>query len=165
MIDVSELKTEPEIGRFYLVPTVRNIFTEAKYPVLGDLHEDREYIGFPERHWHVDSRFVPKQLLIDGPRFGIATILSRALTTPAFEFISVKRWKCKRQTPMHPYRFDDLWNAFQNHHLKSSMICPHKGVDLSSQPVIDGCVTCPLHGLTWSVATGKLTDRKFTGSP
>ena len=31
-------------------------------PVLGPFHNDRETIGFPIRHWHIDYRFITEPL-------------------------------------------------------------------------------------------------------
>ena len=53
---VLTLKTEPEVGRMYLVPYV--VLRGEIIPVFGELHEDLEFINFPEHHWHYDYRFV-----------------------------------------------------------------------------------------------------------
>lgn len=37
--------------------------------------------------------------------------------------------------------------------------CPHKGIDLSGCPAVNGIVVCPGHGLLWNAETGKLVPR------
>lgn len=53
-----------EVGRYYRVPCVRGRWilgdSPLWIPVIGPLHEDTEYIGFPFQHWHVDYRFLRK---------------------------------------------------------------------------------------------------------
>ncbi|MCY4364605.1 MAG: Rieske 2Fe-2S domain-containing protein [Chloroflexi bacterium] len=36
------------------------------------------------------------------------------------------------------------------------MKCPHRGTDLRGLEVRNGKVTCPLHGLSWRLKTGRL---------
>lgn len=62
----------PEVGRYYLVPQLRQIRTSTKIdkpplllwiPVHGPQHEDAEIIGFRYQHYHVDTRFMSDAFL------------------------------------------------------------------------------------------------------
>ncbi len=47
----------------------------------------------------------------------------------------------------------------------SNPVCPHRGFPLASLSVdADGCVTCPGHGLRWSLRSGELVSR-YAGIP
>ena len=59
--------------------------------------------------------------------------------------------------PPHVQWIDELSAAFQEARLGLSRICAHQGTELSGfVPEADGTITCPLHGLRWDVATGRL---------
>ena len=37
----------------------------------------------------------------------------------------------------------------------NSPVCPHRGADLNGVPVVDGTITCPLHGIIFCAKTGE----------
>lgn len=72
----------------------------------------------------------------------------------------LRRRKCQRPTPFYPAEIvpwlPDLEAAYQDRRLGEDWICPHRGASLRGQPVHEGVVVCPLHGLRWCVETGRL---------
>lgn len=75
------------------------------------------------------------------------------------EGIVYRRLKCRRELPPYPYEqarwLPKLELAYAHARLKNG-ICPHKGVNLRSCPIMNGIVTCPAHGLRWQVDSGEL---------
>ena len=157
-----------EVGKFYMVPCVHgNLFWLDKvawWPVMGPFHEDREYIGFADRHYHLDMRFLQtrayRQLSADDRGREFAIVLhehhSYSLSEPV-----LRRMKCKRRMPDYPHWrvpwLRQLERAYADTPLKPGRVCPHKGANLSTMtPDKSGCVTCPLHGLRWNAETGRL---------
>lgn len=57
---IDRMSEPPEVGRFYLVPTVRYPYFGRirDWPVMGVLHHDQEHFNFPWPHYHVDPRFI-----------------------------------------------------------------------------------------------------------
>lgn len=172
---LSELRAPPVVGQFYMVPAVHFNWCgiETWWPVLGPLHTDREFFNFSSPHYHVDARFVRKDLakrasLHDAGIFSQAqrSPLARRLEANAPEVPTgrpaLRRFKC--QSTEFPYHFDhqpavmELRKHHGDGHSKQDtkpikladgrLLCPHRKVDLSSfQPDASGIVTCPLHGL------------------
>ena len=164
-----------EVGKFYRVPTVRGLWRgmDADWVVLGPLHEDKEVIGFDEQHYHLHPQF-NSDVILNAFR-GVPDVFSMPLTevkgvkgygVPDVPLgpVVYRRRKCMREMPAYP-RYAPPWLS----KLESWMatkgkpridvkhpICPHRGADLSKVPVVDGCVTCPLHGLKWNASTGEL---------
>lgn len=152
------------IGRFYQVPTVRGQFHWIldDWPVLGPLHQDEEIIKFPDLHYHFDFRFLNtwqykyfQELRLQPVHRWVLTEHSGVKLGP----VIYRKKKCRRLMPGFPQIMGGwltaLAEAYKNHTFKD-MICPHKGASLRGLPVdAEGCITCPLHGLRWHVASGK----------
>lgn len=49
------------VGKFYTVPCVKNAKGEF-IPISSYLHEDKKVINVPHKHWHIDWRFVSKEV-------------------------------------------------------------------------------------------------------
>ena len=54
-------------GRTYEITEVRSRVLQAGnkiqwIPVIGPFHDDAEFIGFSDRHWHIDYRFISAEL-------------------------------------------------------------------------------------------------------
>lgn len=132
-------------------------------PLLGPLHEDAEIINFPERHWHVDWRFVSQKA------WDHFSYLRSRLARPISENnvtgqLTRHRLKCKREMPIFPDKSRVLWlekleESFQNNCLKPGLICPHRGIPLAGCQVENSVVVCPGHGLAWNIESGKLVAR------
>lgn len=46
----------PEVGRRYSVPCIYATDWKCWLPIFGPIHEDKEFIQFPDQHWHIDWR-------------------------------------------------------------------------------------------------------------
>lgn len=170
------------IGQWYEVPCV--FFPYLGYPsqwwpVLGPRHSDARIIGFADEHFHVDIRFVTKaqRRIMDAycehRRDGVHTVFASPISQrrqwsdfdgpphiPAEE-PTIKRKQCKSVFP--DYTAIGRWHqpledAYECAKMVNG-ICPHQGAPLEGLEVRDGVVTCPLHGLRWSVDTGLLVRR------
>lgn len=97
---IDTLTAPPEIGKFYLVPTVHYLYCESDriWPVIGPKHTDAEIIDFPEPHYHVDARFLDaaqarvlnryskwrkKFLAFDGPALAL-TVAGAPIAEPRY---------------------------------------------------------------------------------
>lgn len=172
-----------EIGRVYDVPAVcwvDKIWTKPRWadwtmPIFGVLHEDKEIIGFPDEHWHVDWRFVSTSLMrriesyvseatyenIDQVR--AARVISKQNTTGV---VLRRRMRLKRthlHFPSHVHSTAVKWMpALEDAYAEASAKCgrcPHRGMSLVGAPMAGGARVCPGHGLAWNVETGKLQRR------
>lgn len=177
---VSELTSAPVVGQFYLVPTVtypwlmdKPSFTKA-WPVLGGKHEDAEHLGFADEHYHVDSRFVSArdyERAMNRNYRGVVTFEGTPLSMRGHYEGGVwrikphppvvwQRRKCMRDLHRPTrvrelgVRIDAVYAGKTCKHGKGGFICPHKGLALGTVPVVDGIITCPLHGLRIDAETG-----------
>ncbi len=182
---ITELSAPPVPGTFYLVPTVRYTWhkLDGDWPVMGPKHTDAEVLNFPWPHYHVDLRFIPHDLAIrlsTHLRAGVVGLTltplcrnpdgRRDITVPHPDPIWRRRL-CRRAaapTPREFYEFvrghralmPALEAAYQDAKLISGpkgFVCPHRHAPLGSVPPdCDGNVVCPLHGLRWNLATGRI---------
>lgn len=174
---LSSLRKPPVVGKFYMVPAVHFVWCgiEAWWPVLGPLHTDREFFNFSSPHYHVDARFVRKDLAKRASdsmhRNGIAaqtqrSPLSRNRVPDAVDVPTgrpaLRRMKCQMAEVPYLFAHQEAVIALRKHHgdghskqpaepikrADGRLLCPHRKVDLSTfEPDADGIVTCPLHGL------------------
>lgn len=169
-----------EVGKFYNVPCVLgewgNRSKRAWWPVMGSQHEDKDIIGFPHQHYHIDWRFVARpqtdwfqaavSALADNPlayNYNLP-LMTWHLNEHGLPAPVLRRRKCQRP---HALPWDlrritwmpKLEAAYKGCKLAKGHICPHRGFDLSHEPVVNGVVTCPLHGLRWNIETGELAPR------
>lgn len=172
----------PQIGKFYQVPAVYTVSWYGSFtgwvPIIGPRHEDAEILNFHYQHYHVDWRFVGKKIWSTatwyrGPSSCFALVvmvvdkLGRPVVTKGPE---LRRMRCKRDFPDFPRGaamrawMPELERAYGRKRLKN-MVCPHRGIDLSGLPAVDGIVTCPGHGLRWDIKTGKLSTCIVTAPP
>ena len=163
-----------EVGKFYKVPCVYGQLGSDElrwWPIMGAVHEDKEIINFPLRHLHIDWRFVGKRLLYGGTvrhSYAFPLQIGRGLNDLGFCEPVLRSRKCLRQHP-DPAPFagakwmPKLEAAHAGCRLAKGMVCPHRGYDLSNEPIApDGVVTCPMHGLRWNVETGFLAPRSIS---
>lgn len=176
-----------EIGKFYQVPCVRGQWHHLNrdWPVMGSLHEDGEVIGFKQMHYHIDWRFVARPWIdeFSAALKGLAEPISHNYIVPLITWRrmnpaglpepTMRRRKCHRAHSLpwesaHIQGRKDWWGpkleaAYAGCKLGPGRICPHRGYDLSHEPVNDqGVVTCPCHGLRWNVFTGALAPHAKT---
>lgn len=171
-----------QVGSYYEIKCVHGaLYDDIQWwPVMGEAHRDKEIIGFPDLHYHIDWRFVSartyhRHVASDFYRseskaaFGVPLMLMPEKRDGYFrrprQFGDVpgeietrrRRLKCKRSLPPYPHGAAPWMARLSEHHAAACLkhrVCPHRGYDLSREPVVDGVVTCPLHGLRWNVETG-----------
>ena len=173
---ISEIDDEPVVGKVYLGPGVQSY--GQWMPVIGPLHEDTAIIGFADKHYHKDVRFMRGRDIQD--RFDWAVTVSLNLPTCTPEVLTLTtvltdidgplreiRKVCRRAMPELPLQISDegrpawqlkLEDAYENASARCGR-CPHRGFSLKGLPVKDGKVICPGHGLQWEVETGKIVRR------
>lgn len=199
---ITELDGPPVIGEAYLVPTVIYPWTPGftrqqrrrfprtpgesfalqgqAWPVLGGLHEDRDHLGFPDLHYHVDPRFLrPSEfrrveayadnrgwstaVVFEGTPLSLNTWSSgpkAVRSVVPHQGIVWARRVCHR--PLHgPHRvrelgvkLDPIYAGKVCKRGKGGLICPHRGYTLGGVEPVDGVITCPLHGLRIDAASG-----------
>jgi hypothetical protein len=166
-LERADLQTLPLVeGRFYLVPIVRAAWYgwHADWPVMGPLHEDREFLNFPYDHYHLDPRFLPPGFrklyrVFTHPLHADARFTG-AGPLPAPE---LRRRKCVRSfVPFSPpWEAAALWQtlrkAFAGRQCargKGGWVCPHRKASLGAIAPEGGVITCPLHGLRIDAASG-----------
>lgn len=158
-----------EVGKMYKIPTVQAVLSwgYSVIPVLGPRHNDKEFIGFYQYHYHWDFRFatsrqIERLVRDEGGSIFVHVIKAEPGDMTGDAGAVTYRWrKCRRVMPPYPLKphwLPAMSAAYTDKTLVDGHICPHKGADLTGLPVdAQGCVTCPLHGLRWHVETGRLT--------
>lgn len=178
---IDRLKSLPIIGQEYLVPciieerppinkwvedfgrmTPIEIMQYEVYPIINHLHTDIEN-GQDYPHYHVDFRFTELDAF-----YNVKDKISK------YKFTNDVRYNIiKGQIPTieyHPLillRLNQLGitpsNMIYKSKLKHKCIhkgkCPHRGYDLSQEPIINGKITCPLHGLEFDSITKQLINQ------
>lgn len=164
MIKIDDLNRPPKMGETYLVPCYRFNYTEHKnefqlswldvdnyqqttifIPVINHPHSDYEN-GQKYIHYHVDFRFTNGEYEIP------------CYTTEYLYYGHVLMRINKEFTPVYkPFKVINEHQRFitdeifiQKSKFKKCIKnnrCPHRGYDLSQVRQINGCITCPLHGL------------------
>ena len=153
-IKISDV-SDPVVGNSYLVPCIKyDTPIRQWWPVIGEWHEDAD-LGLPVWHFHFDFRF----LEIEGYGMGrVQTSRFREREMP----IVWRRMKMLRQMPEFPGRKLTAWKALERKFMElkmKCMTCPHRGMPLQGQPIIDGMVVCNGHGLRWKISTGEMVPR------
>jgi Rieske 2Fe-2S protein len=180
-----------EVGRMYMVPTVilrRAPKGLALIPVIGPLHEDSQFIGFPDHHWHPDRRFVTDYWLEQQgpnhwatiytplPRPRLLKAISKLRGEPVYTESRTepdvidggrRRLQCRRlvgsfcnsRTETPPGWLKKLEPAYANSRLRDGHICPHRGISCRGVIAENDGVVCPGHGLKWNMQTGRLVSR------
>lgn len=160
MEKVSELTTEPIVGKFYLVPCI-NIWpgvTRGNWmPIVGPLHADPDLI--PQAgtdkyayHWHRDLRFLSKSQFRGATDFGALLYQYKWPSSYTPHTVEYRRRKCLRVMGEFPYVPEkQVWSDFHKAHIGRKVLCgkcPHKGFPLESLPKdANGHVICNGHGL------------------
>jgi Rieske 2Fe-2S protein len=179
---VSEIEGEPEVGKHYLVLCVQHRLSEQWIPVVGVPHDDKEYIGVPDVHYHHDVRFMSESRIeelsntqVERPTGAAYAMVRIVLTANLVGKPVYKRRKCRRTMPSFPTElrckhnplfpsraqwFPELEAAYKDTTLSSCLRCPHRGMSLKNLPKDgQGNVVCNGHGLKWNADTGKLVSR------
>lgn len=143
------------LGEFYDVPCIvtredNNIVYIT--PVINHPHNDIEN-GQLYTHYHVDARFVGIRgvELEDG-----ATYSSEARVMGDLEIFKLRFFHTSHAFITHSGNID---TSKMKHQCIVRGRCPHRGYDLSREPIIDGVIKCPLHGLEFDAETAKLIKK------
>ena len=167
---VLEYPWNTKVGNYYWVPCIqykKNLWL----PICGPLHEDTQFLNFPDEHWHYDPRFLSDaamtrmEVLNRGEKFILVHIANKAQALSQIPQLKLR--KCRRTMPDFPWeipiwqqRLARLEDAYRNHHINlEKPICPHKGLPLLAAPNTQGIVVCSGHGLSWNLNTGCLVPR------
>jgi hypothetical protein len=164
----------PVVGKWYMVPCVQVKipsyagWKQGEYfPIIGELHEDREVIGFNEEHVHPDFRFVRPSFIryrtspSRYPYRKAANIFAVVISKQNFYESEPRRFRCHQSHPLFP-RLAAWQKQLEAKYAKTSarcMACPHRGISLKGAPVENGAYVCPGHGLAWNTETLKLQPR------
>lgn len=173
---VTNLKSEPIIGQFYLVPCIRTNHIPLNWiPIVGDFHTDSE-LRIPEKHFHYDVRFIPglffpKQSRNNYPpeveQIGrVIGIEKDKFELHAIEPIEVelKRRKCLRRMPEFPLQkvggiHNEMHKKYHGKSVKCGK-CPHRNFPLENLPKDEnGFIICNGHGLKINSKTMKVENR------
>lgn len=181
---ITDLTTEPELGKFYLVPTVQirsdipawHLHLELSLgqvlPVLLPLHTDKEAVRFSYPHFHIDHRFLlkrdynkflksEKEAIRPGRRASLVITLelvANEIQQLVSETPTFKKMKCLRE-PLRAWPtvpFHSELEALMADKKVVNHICPHRGVSMAGCKVEVGKRICPAHGLVWDAETGEL---------
>ena len=170
---LDQLKRPVEIGRYYLVPTVRAEWSGRllDWPVIGPKHNDRHCLNFDHDHYHIDPRFVSEPG--SGWNFWYSVqaqpIMSRGTLNPGG--LPKPEWRrrlCRRhRNPdvegliAKTIKHEKTWGCHYSEWVgrtarrdERGLICPHRNVSLADHAAINGVVICPLHLLKIDVETG-----------
>lgn len=156
---VDRLKEPPIVGQQYLVPLVRSDWYGMirDWPVIGIKHDDAEFLNFSLVHYHLDYRFL--RVRQDYLRKSMHAPLHSSDRCSLSKLFFGRR-KCLREQHIFVgpekgmQKLDAGFKGLQCATGKRGFVCPHKQFPLGSTPVIDGIITCPLHGLRIDAQTG-----------
>lgn len=170
---VDRLTEAPIAGQYYLVPVVRAVWDGHldHWPVIGPRHTDQQFFNFEHEHYHIDGRFLSKRQrgYAEHGWYSLAAQIQRTplMTAGNFNRDMPKPVLAKRKcwTPNLPYEHHhetpvkELIRHFAGSKCasgKAGWICPHQKAPLGSVEIIDGIITCPLHGLRINAASGEV---------
>lgn len=181
-----ETVSNPVVGQYYMVPCIFSSRcamagrSHYYWPVIGPWHVDAE-LDFPHWHYHFDFRFfTDKEMAIyNAPERNFARVQlaetighddnGKKIYSAEAMMVTRRRIKMLRQMPEFPVRIDPLGPRkmkfvrkaeAQCRHLRMKcMICPHRGMPLTGQPIKDGAIVCNGHGVKWNVETGEMIPR------
>lgn len=176
---LDELTGPVEVGRYYLVPTVRGEWKGyvRDWPVIGPRHNDAQCLKFEHQHYHLDGRFLsePREMFWDFVGFwrhvgGSPLSLDEKGNCAEMPAPVWRRRLCRhavspsvaeigplaaqdRSSGRWKCHFDQ-WTGKQARHDGRGWVCPHRSVALADHAAIDGVIICPLHLLRIDAATG-----------
>ncbi len=177
---IDEVEGPLEIGKSYEVPVLRAKYGGRRdyWPVLLPIHGDVEFFAVHKEHYHTDTRFFDDSQWAhmkgetdveknenannavipydDLYKFEVEwrTLECRRLIPNRLAIAAAKMAKVDPRNE-DPFRqCQTKYAGKQCKHAKGAWICPHQGARLNGVPVVDGIVTCPLHGLRINHETG-----------
>ncbi|MFT3679464.1 MAG: hypothetical protein QM791_04275 [Ferruginibacter sp.] len=174
MKSIVDLNTALQVGQTYNVRCAKMVNKSGSnfyyMPVIGEIHNDNQF-GFPDKHVHIDGRFVGiKEMVLlpideEGKTNTVCSFRPCASEYVVSEIV-IRRRKCKRLTTgiKPPDRFRKNWmgetvkQAERYWAWYDSMIgksckgrrCPHLGTTMHED---NGVLICPLHNLHGCIKT------------
>ena len=139
--------------------------TRDIYPLIDHPHNDIEN-GQPEQHYHGDERFnvpqthLPKDWKVwaNAGRIPIDSKGNIINNFGAYDKVWLEMVELFKSDELSAGMTD--LNLITKSKLKHKCIhkgkCPHRGFDLSNEPIKNGVITCPLHSLQFDGDSGKL---------
>ena len=163
MQKVNELKRPLKLGKYYLVPVFYEVNDEywEVIPYIDYPHSDKEN-GQNLKHYHTEDRFVP---ISDNVRLHRTIFTRLPLDVEKYysSGVELKRgyviMKCIRTRVLSVTPTEYIYKSKLKHQCIHKGKCPHRGYDLTHEPVIDGVITCPLHGLKFDGVDKKLLNK------
>jgi nitrite reductase/ring-hydroxylating ferredoxin subunit len=160
----------PVIGRHYMVPTVDWHVGRrwSDWPVSLPAHRDIE-LQVPALHYHIDVRFLtPEQEgMWKSSMSSSFTVMANAKRengvwvddTDTLYSMPEPVWKLRecikgRGAAVKMPPVISGYVGKQCKHDGHGWVCPHRGYRLASEPIVDGAINCPLHGLYIDNETG-----------
>lgn len=146
------------IGDWYWVPSLPIVHCKKKFvPILPTLHADE---GQAREHYNLDQRFLTRRQRYYSLGPSVQTVFLPTGSPPVLAL-----HQCTRSVPhIKDYYDGDLYKMIErgcsDGRTMTDMRCPHRGVDLTSCPVVDGIVTCPAHGMRWRVSDGSMVTQE-----
>jgi nitrite reductase/ring-hydroxylating ferredoxin subunit len=155
---IEDIKRPVKVGEKFLVKCAYKVFENGYIfitPILGNFHYE-DNLG--QKHYHPDLRFIKYNGLNGNEKLGEIQnkIPAKLHSKHEFQAVTIKESDLKngykidyfilRIYNTHNWQtFSDLTNEedFKIKHLCKK--CPHKGYDLTNEPLVNGVVTCPLH--------------------
>ena len=121
---------------------------ERKGPVMHEVHRTPVTSVTPDWPEGVDAR---RHYMIEDEALQ---------NVPKSAWFRWKRFTAKAVFPDYehslPSWLGPMYDAYEGAELKG-LVCPHRGASLEGLEVdSENCVTCPLHGLRWSLDTGRI---------
>ena len=136
--------------------------TKYIYPIINHLHCDKEN-GQDYKHYHIDFRFIemddnsiPKQLHSNHV-FGADIRYNVIANNKEYE-IQYHKLKCVRTTNLFITNVTAIKKSKLKHNCIYKNKCPHRGYNLSQEPIINGVIQCPLHGLRFDAKTKEIIN-------
>lgn len=123
---------------------IKKLIPTCITPIINHPHNDIEN-GQPTPHYHEDDRFKAGN--------EINTTLVRVDIGDILKYLPLK---CIRTTVESRTGVAGTYKAKIKHNCIHKGKCPHRGMDLSQVPEIDGVITCPLHSLRFNAKTKQI---------
>lgn len=200
--DAGAMSANWKVGEYYHVPCVklaqvvifhhliRGLDKGEFIPVIGPKHEDAEVIGFPDEHWHIDWRFMKRDLYdqfverwqgkssrVEGAeQMVLSNVVRSALTDGK---VHTRRLMMLREMPVSPNAISAeewplKWSGkpdwFAELEVKYAEarsrcgLCPHRGLPLVKQDA-GGRWVCSGHGLAFdALDDGRLVPLNGVGA-
>ena len=164
-LEINQSPVSCVAGKMYKVPCIRHELLGPRWkgwiPLVGNIHEDADVIGFDPWHVHADWRFLPPALDELSRVVTLSPGTLRLHWSKIYHLIrvnadlEVRRKMCRRaEPPTWPEQSSfrgKLEDAYSGCRLIGGHICPHRGINVAcGNELRPGLRQCPGHGLAWN---------------